>query len=150
MIWIRCSGWLLLGMFAVLCGCDDGRPRRVPVAGQVLVDGQPLTTGFVRVIPDDARPATGQIDRDGRFRLTTFDGDDGCVVGTHKVEIIARKSQGGTAIQWLTPIKYQDAATSGLTIDVQKPLKDWKLELTWDGEEPLIEQTFSEGDKIVN
>ena len=147
---MRCCGWLLLGALVAVCGCGDGRPRRVPVAGQVLVDGQPLTAGFVRVIPNNARAATGQIDRDGRFRLSTFDGDDGCVLGTHKVEIIARKSQGGTALVWLTPVKYQDAATSSLTIDVQRPLEDWKLELTWDGKEPLVEQTFSEGDKIVN
>ncbi len=118
----------------------------MPVAGQVLIDGQPLTTGFVRVIPVDARPAVGQIEKDGRFRLTTFDGEDGCVLGEHKVEIIARQSLGVTTVKWLTPQKYQDTSTSELAINVAEPIEDWKIELSWNGEEPFVEQTFTAGD----
>jgi hypothetical protein len=118
----------------------------VPIAGQVLIDGQPLTTGFVRVVPADARAATGAIDQEGRFRLTTFDGEDGCVLGTHQVEIIAKEPQGHTAVKWLTPRKYQDARTSELTITVDEPRDDWKIELTWDGEQPFVEQTSTAGD----
>jgi hypothetical protein len=118
----------------------------VPVSGQVLIDGAPLTTGFVRVIPENARPAVGRIGADGRFRLTTFDGEDGCVLGTHAVEIVARESQGYTAVKWLTPRKYQDATSSGLTVTVERALTDWTLELSWDGEEPFIEQTYASGD----
>lgn len=139
----------LLLFIPLLCGCGDGRPRRVPVAGQVLIDGEPLRSGFVRVIPDHARPATGQIDRDGRFRLETFEGEDGCVLGTHRVEIIAKQSQGYTAIKWLTPKKYQDASTSELTLAVEKPIEHWELKLSWNGEEPFIEQTFTGGDAPV-
>lgn len=126
-------------------GCD-GRPQRVPVAGQVLIDGQPLTTGFVRVIPEGARPAVGPIGKDGRFQLTTFEGEDGCVLGQHPVEIVAQQAQGYTTIKWLTPRKYQDATTSGLTVDVQEPITDWKIELSWNGEQPYIEQTYTAGD----
>lgn len=126
-------------------GCDN-RPQRVPVAGQVLIDGKPLNTGFVRVIPENARPAVGQIEKDGRFRLTTFDGEDGCVLGKHQVEIVARQSQGYTTVKWLTPRKYQDVSTSELTVDVQEPIEDWTIELSWNGEAPFVEQTFSEGD----
>ncbi|HTN76804.1 MAG TPA: hypothetical protein VL096_16210 [Pirellulaceae bacterium] len=133
-------------MLVNLLGCGDGRPARVPFAGQVLIDGKPLTAGFVRVVPDNARPATGEIDSTGHFRLTTFEGDDGCVVGRHPIEIIARKSLNPTSIQWLTPIKYQDATTSGLTIEVTKPVEDYKIELSWNGEQPTIEQTFTAGD----
>jgi hypothetical protein len=136
-----------LAILALLAtGCGDGRPKRVPVAGTVLIDGQPLTTGFVRVVPDNARPATGEIGPDGRFRLTTFEGEDGCVLGTHRVEVIAKQSQGYTAIKWLTPRKYQDTTTSDLTIVVEKPLENWELKLSWNGEAPFIEQTYSAGD----
>jgi hypothetical protein len=128
-----------------LLGCDN-RPRRVPVAGRVTIDGQPLTAGFVRVIPEAARPAVGTINKDGTFKLTTFDGEDGCVLGTHRVEIVARQSLGYTTVKWLTPRKYQDAATSELTITVEKPIENWELELSWNGEEPFIEQTYSGGD----
>jgi len=134
---------------ASLVGCGDGRPRRVPVAGRVLIDGQPLTTGFVRVIPENARPGIGAIGPDGRFVMTTFEGEDGCVVGTHRVEIIAKQSQGYTAIKWLTPQKYQDVATSELTVTVDKPLENWEIDLTWDGERPFVEQTYGGGDAPI-
>lgn len=132
-------------LLSVSTGCDN-RPRRVPVSGQVLIDGQPLTTGFVRVVPDNARAATGEIGKDGSFRLTTFDEHDGVVLGQHKVEIVALESQGPTAVKWLTPRKYQDSKTSELTIDVRAPITDWKLELSWDGEQPFVEPTSTEGD----
>jgi hypothetical protein len=136
---------LVLLLCLALLGCDN-RPRRVPVAGRVTIDGQPLTAGFVRVIPEAARPAVGTINKDGTFKLTTFDGEDGCVLGTHRVEIVARQSLGYTTVKWLTPRKYQDAATSELTITVEKPIENWELELSWNGEEPFIEQTYSGGD----
>ena len=56
-------------------GCGEDRPDRVQVSGQVLIDGQPLTCGFVRIMPENARPSTGAIGPDGRFKLTTF----GCI-----------------------------------------------------------------------
>jgi hypothetical protein len=74
-------------LFVLLPGCSDGRPRRVPVSGQVLVDGKPLAFGFVRLIPHKGRPASGQVDKEGRFRLTTYTSNDGCTLGTHAVEI---------------------------------------------------------------
>ncbi len=79
--WPSCT-FVVTVAASLLCGiagCRDGRPRRVPVSGQVLIDGQPLTVGTIRVIPTDARAATGRIDAAGRFSLMTFDKDDGCV-----------------------------------------------------------------------
>jgi hypothetical protein len=70
----------------VLAGCER-RSTRVPVAGQVLIDGQPLTTGYIWLEPAEERPAGGAIDAQGRFRLTTYDDNDGCVLGTHKVAV---------------------------------------------------------------
>ena len=68
------------------------------------------------------------------------------MLGTHQVEIVARQSLGYTTVKWLTPRKYQDAATSGLTVTIEEPLDDWKIELTWDGEAPYVEETHSGGD----
>ena len=47
------SAWLLpaLAMVCSMAGCGDGRPTRVPVSGQVLIDGAPLTHGYVRFTP---------------------------------------------------------------------------------------------------
>src|SRR5690606_23785262 len=104
----------------LLLGCGDGRPKRVPFSGQVLIDNQPLTSGTIMVIPDNDRPATGQIGSDGRFTLSTYTDADGVVLGTHRVEVIARENVNNSVIKHLTPRKYQDAATSGLTITVEK------------------------------
>ena len=38
---------LLVLLTPLTFGCDDGRPKRVPVSGQVLIDGEPLRGGIV-------------------------------------------------------------------------------------------------------
>lgn len=138
---------LLLCAVVVLLGCSDGRSKRVPFSGQVLIDNQPLTSGTIMVIPDNDRPATGQIGSDGRFTLSTYTDADGVVLGTHRVEVVARENvNNNSAIKHLTPRKYQDAATLGLTITVEKATSDYKLELSWQGEQPFIEATSAAGD----
>ncbi|NQT37365.1 MAG: hypothetical protein HQ581_07755 [Planctomycetes bacterium] len=130
----------------VLAGCGDGRPERVPVAGQVLIDGKPLTGGFVRVVPEDARAAQGEIDENGHFRLTTFDGEDGCVPGTHAVCVNAAITLGPERIQWLAPVKYRDTSTSGVTVTVEGPTDDLTIELTWGGGQPFVQKMEGGGD----
>jgi hypothetical protein len=132
-----------------LSGCD-GRPRRVPVSGTVLIDGKPLTSGFVYVIPDDARPAIGKIDGAGKFILTTFDENDGCVPGIHSVTIIANQQITPTRMKWLAPKKYMDIATTDQKITVEKPIDDLVIELTWAGGRPYVEDTGGAGDVDPN
>lgn len=121
-------------MAAVLAvGCGDGRPRIVPTTGQVLMNGKPLTghVGFVRVVPAGARAATGRIDpADGRFTLTTYDTDDGCVEGTHPASVIVNTTVGNRLI-WIAPERYGNDATSGLTVDVKGDKA--KLEIRLEG-----------------
>ncbi|MBN2580615.1 MAG: hypothetical protein JXB10_16640 [Pirellulales bacterium] len=128
-------------------GCGDGRPQRVPISGRVLIDGQPLEIGFIQVLPNANRAASGNLGPGGRFILTTFDQDDGCVLGRHRVAVIAKKDLGPTAIQWFTPKKYIDPASSGLEITVNGPRNDVELHLTWKGSEhhkPFIERFADE------
>jgi hypothetical protein len=130
----------------LLAGCGDGRPRRVPVSGQVLIDGKPVTTGFVRLVPENDRVATGDIDSQGRFRLTKFDVGDGCVIGTHKVEVISFETLSPVAIRWLVPKEYRDASTSDVTATIDGPTDDLKIELSWKGGRPFVEQSVAPGD----
>lgn len=136
--------FLLLGILPLL-GCDWG-PKIVPVSGQVVIDGKPLQKGFVRFIPDNARAASSEIDSNGKFTLTTVNHNDGCVVGTHKVEIISKEFPSQTQTRWLIPRKYADLATSGLEITVERPQTDLKIELSWDGGQPEVENSDSQGD----
>lgn len=121
---------LLLGVAAISQSGCDGRPKRVRVSGQVLIDGEPVTAGFVRVIPADARPAYGEIGPDGRFSLSTFDPNDGCVIGTHRVTVSAFDQSGG---RWLAPKRYRDLPTSDLTATIDGPMDTLEIKLTWAG-----------------
>lgn len=128
----------LLG--ALFLGCGDGRPQRVPAGGQVLIDGKPLTFGFVRFDPENGRPATGQIGSDGRFVLTTFDDQDGAVMGTHKVSVMAAETINSNNKRWHAPKKYISPNTSGLTTTVDGPTDSLTIELTWAGGRPFVER----------
>jgi len=138
---------LLTAMLAllVMTGCGDGRPTRVPVAGRVIIDGKPLNQGAIRVLPVDARQASSTIGPDGAFKLTTFTPGDGCVKGTHRVEIIASEIKGSNRVG-LVPAKYRDARTSDLSLTVSGPTTDALIELKWNGEAPSLEPLNATGD----
>lgn len=128
---------LFFGLVSVsllaLTGCGSGRPKLVKVSGQVFIDGQPLAAGvpgFIQVVPEGTRPATGNIDpATGRFTLTTFDNDDGCVPGTHKVAIILRAMVGNESVS-LIDEKYSDPNTSGITVTIDKPTDSLRIDIS--------------------
>lgn len=121
-------------LLAVACGsivgCDSG-PTIVPASGQVLMNGKPLTgyPGFVRVVPKGFRAATGRIDpADGRFSLTTYTTNDGCLEGTHPASVIVNQTVGNR-LYWIVPEKYGDDATSGLTLEISGSTSQLELKL---------------------
>jgi hypothetical protein len=136
-------GVILLSV--AVAGCDDGRPRRVPVSGQVLIDGRPLQVGAIRFSPDDGRPATGELDGQGRFSLSTFERGDGCVLGTHRVAVISVEELNSTTRRWNTPMAYAAPSNSGLTQTIDGPTDSLLIELTWGTEKgPIIERFYGE------
>lgn len=130
-------------MSALSISCNKGT-KIVPVSGQVLIDGQPLTHGFVQVQPAGYRAASAKIGPDGRFTLTTHDNNDGCAVGTHPVAIIGLETLGPSSQKWHAPKEYSVAETSGLTVNITGPTNDLKIELTWNGGKPFIERSSPE------
>lgn len=140
------SRWLLWAVCVVVasgCGGAD-RPERVKVSGQVLIDGQPLEHGFVQVTPAKARPSTGKLGPGGRFRLTTFEPDDGCVPGKHPVAVIGVQSVDGSSQRWHAPKKYSSAETSGLHVEIPQATDSLLINLTWDGGKPFEERFAGE------
>lgn len=125
---------LVLSLSAI--GCGPSRPAVVPAAGIVTLDGKPLAGGFIRLVPAASRPATGAIGPDGRFTLGTFAAADGCVPGTHGLEVIGPLPAGGEAAAAVpaptvtVPARYRDAQTSGLTITIARPTRDLTIPLT--------------------
>jgi hypothetical protein len=134
----RLLGFLLLALLS-LTGCGDGRPARVAVSGQVLIDGQPLSVGIIKFIPEGSRPSSGKIEADGSFTLTCYDGADGVVPGRHRVQVSAMEILGSSKVKWLVPRKYADFRTSELEFEITEPTDDLKIELTWDGGKPFVQ-----------
>lgn len=115
---------LMLALIAA--GCGPKRPPLAPVGGTVTFEGKPLKSGKIQFVPADGRSATGKI-RDGRIEnVSTFDRDDGVLVGPHRVAIFAfvREPVGMEIVPWLIPQRYGDPATSGLTVEIQSGKKN--------------------------
>jgi len=58
------------------------------VKGTVTYKGKPISGAVVSFMMERApRGATGTTDANGNYKLTTFDTNDGALVGTHKVTV---------------------------------------------------------------
>ena len=112
-------------LFLVALGCSGGSGI-YPVEGQVVYadDNSPATglTGCAVEFQSidgtlDGKPAsaTGEIDGEGKFRLTTRKANDGAIAGKHKV-LIATPGAEGEDPRSKRPLdkKYESYATSGL------------------------------------
>lgn len=140
--WLRngCALVFLAVQLSTAVGCGDGRPTPVSVAGQVLIDSRPLAGAYVRFVPPNARPSLAKTDSEGRFQLGCFNKDDGAVRGIHRVAVIGREDINGNTLRWFAPKKYAEESTSGLQYEINEPIDDLKIELTWDGGKPFIEK----------
>lgn len=110
------------------------------VHGIVRLDGEPLSEGTVRFVPDAGRGAQGKIGADGAFTLGTHTESDGASLGKHRVAIISYKVNkierpgGGRPIVTgstpLVPRRYMAAGTSDLTFEVKSGKNEAVFELT--------------------
>jgi hypothetical protein len=73
---------------AGLCGCGT-RIKPIPVSGIITEEGKPLKDARVTFNPvaSGGRIAFGQTDEQGRFKLTTFNHNDGALPGQYKVTV---------------------------------------------------------------
>jgi hypothetical protein len=112
-------GALLLGLPA----CTGG-PRTYPVKGTVRYDGKPVPKGTILFTPVQGGPtATGQINEDGTYRLTTYKPGDGASLGEYRVVIMAMEPMQGeppTSPPPIIPDKYSSLALSDLKANVQE------------------------------
>ena len=132
--------WILVCLVACSAGCSDGRPPRVTVSGQVLIDGEPLKHGSVQFIPTGARPASGKLDENGQFTLSTYGSADGVVLGVHQVAVNASEYLSATKKKWHAPKKYATFRTTPLTEEITGSTDSLVINLTWDGGKPFVER----------
>jgi len=86
----------LFGLLLLFCGITSGcnrQPTANLVHGTVVFpDGQPLTRGTVEFeAMNQTKPitASGEIAKDGTFRLGTFAANDGAIAGEHRVAVVS-------------------------------------------------------------
>jgi hypothetical protein len=112
-----------------ISGCGDNLPKRVPVSGQVFLDGKPLEYGAIQIYPKEQRMAGGRLDSHGKFTIGTFTDNDGCFMGKHPVTVNGSEGINSSKMRWYAPKKYANVETSGLEIDIPGPLNDVKIDL---------------------
>jgi hypothetical protein len=125
------SAILLVAVFLAPCwGCGSAggsASELIPVKGRVTYKGQPLTKGLVQFAPrNTGREASGQIQADGTFVLTTFKEGDGVVAGKHRVSIseLDKSLARDRALR-----KYASPNTSGLTAEVSREQTEFPFDL---------------------
>lgn len=123
----RLPAVLALGLACLLTfGCTEGM-KTAPVKGKLTYKGKPVPNGTITFIPEGNGPsATGEIQSDGSYELTTYKSGDGAVLGKHTVMIVAVQDQGDRLPEDRSPLpppivpaKYLSNQTSGLTAQVK-------------------------------
>lgn len=148
------SAMTLCVLLTTLAGCGGGkdlekdRPKRTPVSGTVLHNGQPVEGATVMLHPNQGgQGAVAITDSSGKFVMGTFSKNDGAVpaeykASVRKLEPAPTGSQPGPddpgydpnpkpfVPKHLLPEKYADFTKSGFSVTVgTEPITDLKLEL---------------------
>ncbi len=144
----RLGFFVFASLIAIGCdGCGGGgtpRPKCAPVSGTVTYKNEPVAGATVTFWTANApRAAIGQTDAKGNFQLTTFDPNDGAIVGTHSVTVTKPpESAPANATEMATakpaaaptkpplPTKYALASSTPLKFEVKSGSNTAPLELT--------------------
>jgi hypothetical protein len=107
----------------VLSGCGP-KPKLVPVTGQVVHKGRPLTAGSIWLHPSASNPYQGekpscQLALDGAFVLRTYPYGEGVPPGSYKVSLSPELANR------IKLPAYGDSARTPLKLDVpEEGIKD--------------------------
>jgi hypothetical protein len=122
--------------FLLLTGC--GPPGMQRVSGTVTFAGGMPPQSEIAVVrfepvagsthPDQFKVASGTINPDGSYKLTTLDPDDGAYIGEYKVTFTIHKTYRGQESQ-IEP-QFTKAATTPFTVKVDGGKSKFDFELT--------------------
>jgi hypothetical protein len=118
---------LVLALTPALVGCGGERLKTAIVKGKVTYNGKPVPNGTITFIPNGPGPsASGELQKDGSYNLTTYRKGDGAVLGQYKVIIVAMQDMSNRLPEErnptppsIVPDKYTSAATSDLRAEVE-------------------------------
>lgn len=137
-------------LFAFVAGCSDNLPT-YPVAGKVVFkDGSPVHVGTVEFKSLEKKiQARGTIEVDGSFKLTTYEPDDGAVLGKHQCVVtqfimLEELPAIKTSKKGVVHPRFGSYATSGLEFEVTAD-KENVLTVTVEGLEGAVEHDHDHG-----
>lgn len=138
-----------IATLAMLCaislftlGCGESGPKVVPVSGKVIIDGKPLSFGYIRFVPEQGRASDAQIASDGTFSLRYSAERMGAVPGVHRVEVAANEVLSSSRVKWHAPKAYASLGTSDLTQTIEGPTDELVIQLTWGSASGPFEDVF--------
>jgi hypothetical protein len=114
-----------IAMLGICGGCAERPPETYSTTVTITyADNKPVVGAQVALRSDDGRfNARGTAGSDGSCRLTTFEPEDGAVLGHHTVIVAKPVLRGDPDVPYTGPriaSKYANLATSGLKITVTK------------------------------
>lgn len=126
-------------LLSPVVGCGQSGPEVVPVKGTITYGGGSWPKpGFLHFAAESGsneanRPAVGQFDTEGRLTVTTFKDGDGLTPGKYRIGVISYETPPSktelTFPKNYVPVRFQSAATSGLTVTVKPGQKVIALDL---------------------
>ena len=127
--------------FALVCsvGCSRG-PELSQASGTVSYEGKPVPSGSITFYPSKGRPASGIIQADGTFTLSSYKRGDGLPIGKYKVCVTAYKQIDAPAnldeikvakpAEHLVPKVYSSPLSSPIELEVTESGENhFKIEL---------------------
>ena len=116
-------------IFSCSTGCGSGSDL-TEASGIVSYQGRPVPSGNITFYPKHGRPASGNIESDGTFVLSSYRSGDGLPIGKYKVCVTAYKATKTLVnydevvrhrpAEYLVPKKYSSVSSSPLEIEVTK------------------------------
>ena len=138
----------------VLVGCSGdggaGRPDVVLVSGSVKYKGAAVANAsVVFVSTSSGRAANGETNAQGEYKLTTFDSNDGAIVGDHVVTITKASTTEGKSPREMTPEEFAKVADRDAREQIGKLLKDQLPEKYGDPKKSGLKRTVIKGESNV-
>jgi len=130
---LRISSFCSLIFLVLIVGCSG---NNVPLRGTVTFsdDGSPVPTGMV-AFTKDGQTARGDIRPDGTFVVGFERETDGLPPGLYQVTVFAENfieeppDSGNWRTEQLIDTKYNNASTSGMTLDVTPTTRVFDFEV---------------------
>jgi hypothetical protein len=115
----------LVLLVCIVTGCGSKQLKTAVVRGNVTYQGKAVSKGTIMFMPASGPTASGELQADGSYALTTYQSGDGAVPGDYTVVIMSIGERSGLPedrnplAPALVPDRFTSVATSPLRAEVK-------------------------------